>query len=198
ELDVIYDENHRFCIQLDRSKEKVPGYLRLAKKSDLIELAACMKIFHAHFFTDRFVGQIKYQNDTKTIYWSRDKKPTQKITALLSEVGDVVRQMEGGYHKNAVPLLYRCIRCPIQKECPSRRGYPNSRPSGDVTPEKFFKNFLETKSNLLSASKTHGQSDAKDLWRGMLSPSTLKKIIKKPCPSARFFDIEELIETAAS
>lgn len=197
ELDVIYDENHRFCIQLDRSKEKVPGYLRLAKKSDLIELAACMKIFHAHFFTDRFVGQIKYQNDTKTIYWSRDKKPTQKITALLSEVGDVVRQMEGGYHKNAVPLPYRCIRCPIQKECPSRRGYPNSRPSGDEAPEKVFEKFLEAKSKLLSTSKKHWQSDAKELWRRMQSSSTLQKIIKKSCTSGRIFDIEELIETAA-
>ncbi|GAA5344844.1 hypothetical protein PLACP1_10040 [Planifilum fimeticola] len=196
-LEVTYDENHQFCIQLDRSKEKVPSYLRLAKKSDLIELAACMKIFHVHFFTDRIVGKIKYQNEVKTILWNLENKPTKKIKALLSEVVDVVRQMEGGQHKNVVPLPYRCIRCTIQTECPSRRTYSKPRPSDDEAPEEVFEKFLLTKSKLLSTSRKHWQSDAKELLKLLQSSSTLQKIVEKTCTSGRIFDIEEMIETAA-
>ncbi|MBH8583831.1 hypothetical protein [Thermoactinomyces sp. CICC 10735] len=76
-LEVTYEGN-KFYIHLDRSNDKIPGYLRYSKKSDLIELAAQMKIFHSHFFTDHIIGQIKYQNETKTILWKKEKKLTKK------------------------------------------------------------------------------------------------------------------------
>lgn len=195
-LDVTYEDN-KFYIHLDRSKDKIPGYLRFAKKSDLIELAAHMKVFHTHFFTDRITGQIKYQNETKTILWKKEKKPTKKINALLNGVNKIVHQVEGGLHKNTKPLPYRCAQCPIQSECQSYRTYPAARTSPAEAVEKTYEKFVEAASKLLSTSKKHWQNDAKELFKVIQSSASIQKIIKKHCTSGRSFDIEELIETAA-
>jgi hypothetical protein len=195
-LEVTYEGN-KFYIHLDRSNDKIPGYLRYSKKSDLIELAAQMKIFHSHFFTDHIIGQIKYQNETKTILWKKEKKLTKKMNTLLSGVNEIVHQVEGGLHKNSKPLPFRCAQCPIQSECQSCTIYPKARTSPNEAVEKTYEQFVETASKLLSTSKKHWQNDAKELFNVIQSSASIQKIIQKHCTSSRSFDIEELIETAA-
>lgn len=195
ELNVIYQENH-FHIILNRSNSDLPSFLRLAKKSDLIELASCMKIFHTHFFTNKIVGQIRYQNETKTIKWiNRKNEQTEKIKTLLSEI-DVISNLIQGGHKKTKPLPYRCEVCKFASECTSFKTYPQFRPTGSEHVEKTYERFLQAASQLLSTSKKHWQNDAKELFKIISSSSTIQEIIKKHCTSERFFDIEENIFTA--
>lgn len=197
-LNVIY-QNNKFHIILDRSDCKLPNYLRLAKKSDLIELITCMKIFHTHFFTNQIAGTIKYQNGDKTILWVNKKnKRTEKIHTLLPEIQSIANTLQGGVRKNTKPLPYRCSLCPLAAECPSFQTYSAAKPVANEKPEETYERFVQSASNLLSkTSRKHWQDDAKELFKLMQSSSLIQKSIHKLCTSKYFFDFEELIETAA-
>ncbi|MGA8943754.1 MAG: hypothetical protein WB502_13735, partial [Thermoactinomyces sp.] len=159
---------------------------------------ACMKIFHTHFFTNQIAGTIKYHNGDKTIHWVNKKnKRTEKIYTLLPEIQSIANTLQGGVRKNTQPLPYRCAICPLASKCPSFKIYPEAKPVTNEEPEKTYEKFVESASKLLSTSRKHWQDDAKELFKIIQTSPLIQKSIRKYCTSKRFFDFEELIETAA-